>query len=103
MITPAVQAYTEVLPQASNLWQGMLDALASSEVPPQIPSFPDPASSAVHTAMSEWPGIHEAMTSQRNEAAAHFVSANYNTSGAFADTDGGNAQTVHSVQGTMMA
>jgi hypothetical protein len=96
-----VEVYTQTLPQASTQWRALLDTTLGG--PQQLPMYNDPASAAVAAAMADWPGIHEARTTQRNAAADALVAANNNTSTTFTATDHSGADGISSSAGTMLA
>jgi hypothetical protein len=89
-----VEVQPETLLQASNQWSTLLDTPLPD--PMQLPVYTDPASEAVATAMSQWPAIHESMTTKRIAAAEALVGSNHKTSVSFTATDDRNALNISS-------
>jgi hypothetical protein len=89
-----VEVQPETLLQASNQWSALLDTPLPD--PMQVPVYTDPASEAVATAMSQWPAIHEEMTTKRIMAANALVDSNNKTAVSFTNTDERNALNISS-------
>lgn len=84
------------LPMLAAHWRALLPAIPAA---PPVPAYPDPASSAVASAMADWPTIQEDRTTQRTAEAEKFVAAVDKTAKAFAATDYGAANAISSSVG----
>ena len=78
-----MHADTETVRQVTAHGRAVLASFAAAS---QIPAYHDPASSAVASAMANWPTIQAARTTQPNTAADEFIAAIDKTSWTFAVT-----------------